>query len=139
MNVNSTSKFANHPSVLITGLGFAGAAGDGVSSLAHRLEQGESAIRQLDPEQRPIPSITLGALLEAGWDWRDTEGGRSLPVAGRGRIEKLLRGAGSALLAAAAAVLEARTQGRLQERPIASERLALVVGRHQSQSPDPVR
>jgi len=109
--------------VYVTGIGFAGAAGSGAAALAERLRAGRSAVRRLGREEQPIPLLKIGALLEAGWDWRETEGARGLSPRALERAEKYLRGADVSLRADAAALLEAKGAA-----DIAPGRLGLVVG-----------
>lgn len=109
--------------VYVTGLGFAGAAGGGVTALARRLFAVDSAVRLLSPEARPIPDLQVGALLEPDWDWRCADGARRLAPDALASADKLLRGADAALGADAAALLEA-----LGSAAIIPERLGLVVG-----------
>ena len=117
---------ASHPRehrVHITGIGYSGAAGNGIAGLARRLRDGDSALRRLHQEERPIPALQVGALLERDWNWQASDGAKTLAPQALEKAEKLLRGADAALRADAAALLEAKGGAH-----IAPERLGLVVG-----------
>ncbi len=109
--------------VHITGIGYSGAAGNGIVQLAQRLRDGDSALRHLSLEERPIPALQVGALLARDWNWRASEGAKTVAAQVLEKAEKLLRGADAALRADAAALLEAKGGAH-----IAPERLGLVVG-----------
>jgi len=109
--------------ILITGIGFAGAAGNGVASLAGRLRDGNSALRLFFEEERPIPLLQVGAFLGGDWNWQQTDGAQGLGHHALDRAKKLLRGADTSLQADACALWEAKGSAA-----IAPDRLGLVVG-----------
>ncbi len=109
--------------ILVTGIGFAGAAGNGVVALADRLRAGNSALRHFAEEERPIPLLQVGAFLGADWNWQHADAAQGLGHQALEQAKMLLRGADTSLQADACALWEAKGS-----TAIAPDRLGLVVG-----------